>query len=151
MRMIDVSGKDRTVRRAVARAELRCNAEVLALLASGGLEKGDALAAARVAGILAAKATPSLLPLCHPIALHSAEVRVTLDPAAGLVRVEATVLAVDRTGAEMEALTAAAVAALTVYDMAKRHDRAMEIVSVRLEAKSGGRSGDWVRPDGEGA
>jgi cyclic pyranopterin phosphate synthase len=148
MKMIDVSDKDRTLRRAVARAELRCNAAVLDLLASGRLEKGDALAAARVAGILAAKATPSLLPLCHPIALHSAEVLLALDPAAGLVRIEATVQAVDRTGVEMEALTAAAVAALTVYDMAKRHDRAMEIVSVRLEEKSGGRSGDYHRGGG---
>jgi cyclic pyranopterin phosphate synthase len=145
MKMIDVGEKDRTDRVATARAELRCSPETLTLLNEGRLEKGDALAAARLAGVMAAKHTPDILPLCHPIVLAGADVEVACDENAGLVRIEARIHAVERTGVEMEALTAAMAAALTIYDMAKRHDRGMEIVSVRLVHKSGGRSGDWNR------
>src|SRR5438309_4417218 len=148
MKMIDVGEKERTSRLAIARAELRCSRETLKLLNEGRLEKGDALAAARLAGIMAAKRTPDLLPLCHPIVLAGADVDVACDERAGLVRIEARVHAVDRTGVEVEALTAVMAAALTIYDMAKRHDRGMEVTSVRLVHKSGGRTGDWNR-DGE--
>jgi cyclic pyranopterin monophosphate synthase len=149
VKMIDVGEKERTSRIAVARAELRCSREALKLLNEGRLEKGDALAAARISGIMAAKHTPALLPLCHTIALAGADVDVAADEPAGLVRIEARVHAIERTGVEMEALTAACAAALTVYDMMKRHDRGMELVSLRLVRKSGGRSGDWLRPDEE--
>jgi cyclic pyranopterin phosphate synthase len=143
--MIDVGEKERSSRVAVARAELRCSTQTLKLLNEGRLEKGDALAAARLAGIMAAKRTPDILPLCHPLVLAGADVDVACDEGAGLVRIEARVHAVERTGVEMEALTAAMAAALTIYDMAKRNDRGMEIVSVRLVHKSGGRSGVWNR------
>jgi cyclic pyranopterin phosphate synthase len=145
--MIDVGEKDRTSRVAVARAELRCSQHTLKLLNEGRLEKGDALAAARLAGIMAAKRTPDILPLCHPIVLAGADVDVACDENAGLVRIEARVHAVERTGVEMEALTAAMAAALTIYDMAKRNDKGMEVVSVRLVHKSGGRSGVWNRDE----
>src|SRR5213075_2558665 len=145
MKMIDIAEKDKTSRVAIARAELRCSRETLKLLNEGRREKGDALAAARLAGIMAAKRTPDILPLCHPIVLAGADVDVACDESAGVVRIEARVHAVERTGVEMEALTAAMAAALTVYDMAKRHDRGMEVVSVRLVHKSGGRSGVWHR------
>lgn len=147
MKMIDVADKERTSRVAIARAELRCSREALKLLNEGRLEKGDALAAARLAGIMAAKRTPDLLPLCHPIVLAGADVEVAADEVAGLVRVEARVHAIERTGVEMEAMTAACAAALTVYDMMKRYDRGMELVSLRLVHKSGGRSGAWNRED----
>jgi len=147
MKMIDVGEKDRTSRVAIARAELRCSRETLKLLNEGRLEKGDALAAARLAGIMAAKRTPDILPLCHPIILAGADVDVACDEGAGVVRIEARVHAVERTGVEMEALAAAMAAALTIYDMAKRHDRGMEVVSVRLVHKSGGRTGEWNRND----
>jgi cyclic pyranopterin phosphate synthase len=147
MKMIDIAEKDKTSRVAIARAELRCSRETLKLLNEGRLEKGDALAAARLAGIMAAKRTPDILPLCHPIVLAGADVDVACDESAGVVRIEARVHAVERTGVEMEALTAAMAAALTLYDMAKRHDRGMQVVSVRLVHKSGGRSGEWNRED----
>src|SRR3954470_2295512 len=143
--MIDVGEKERTSRIAVARAELRCSKEALKLLNEGRLEKGDALAAARLAGIMAAKHTPQLLPLCHSISIAGADVEVAADEEAGLVRIEARVHAIERTGVEMEAMTAACAAALTVYDMMKRHDRGMELISLRLIKKSGGRSGEWLR------
>jgi cyclic pyranopterin monophosphate synthase len=143
--MVDVGEKDRTSRIAVARAELRAAPETLALINEGRLEKGDALAAARLAGVMAAKRTPDLLPLCHPIVLAGADVEVACDENAGLVRIEARIHAMERTGVEMEALTAVMAAALTIYDMAKRVDRGMEIVSVRLVHKSGGRTGAWNR------
>src|SRR5438093_404825 len=146
--MIDVGAKDRPSRVAIPRAELRCSRESLKLLNEGRLEKGDALAAARIAGIMAAKRTPDILPLCHPLALAGADVDVAADESAGLVRIEARVHAIERTGVEMEALTAACAAALTLYDMMKRYDRSMEMVSLRLVHKSGGRSGEWLR-DGE--
>src|SRR6184192_2164223 len=137
MKMIDVGEKDRTSRVAIARAELRCSRDTLKLLNEGRLEKGDALGAARLAGVMAAKRTPDILPLCHPIALAGADVEVACDENAGVVRIEARVHALDRTGVEMEALTAVMAACLTIYDMAKRHDRGMEIASVRLIHKSG--------------
>jgi len=145
MKMIDVGEKERTSRVAIARAELRCSKETLKLLNEGRLEKGDALAAARLAGVMAAKRTPDILPLCHPIALAGADVEVACDENAGVVRIEARIHALDRTGVEMEALTAVMAASLTIYDMAKRHDKGMEITSVRLIHKSGGRSGAWNR------
>jgi cyclic pyranopterin phosphate synthase len=145
MKMIDIGEKERTSRVAIARAELRCSRQTLKLLNEGRLEKGDALAAARLAGVMAAKRTPDILPLCHPIALAGADVEVACDEGAGLVRIEARVHALDRTGVEMEALTAVMAAALTIYDMAKRVDKDMEILSVRLIHKSGGRSGEWNR------
>jgi cyclic pyranopterin phosphate synthase len=147
MKMVDVGEKERTSRVAVARAELRCPRAVLKLLNEGRLEKGDALAAARIAGVMGAKRTPELIPLCHPIMLAGADVDVAADEAAGLVRIEARVHAVERTGVEMEALTAVCAAALTLYDMMKRHTRDLEIVNVRLEHKSGGRSGTWSREE----
>jgi cyclic pyranopterin phosphate synthase len=110
----------------------------------GDVEKGDVLAAARLAGIMAAKRTPDLVPLCHPIALSGVE--VTAEPAPGAVEVTATVRTVDRTGVEMEALSAVAAACLTVYDMLKRYERGMRIEAVELVEKSGGRSGRWTRP-----
>jgi cyclic pyranopterin phosphate synthase len=145
MKMIDVGEKERTSRVAVARAELKCSRAALKLLNEGRLEKGDALAAARLAGIMAAKHTPHLLPLCHSISIAGADVEVAADEEAGLVRIEARVHAIERTGVEMEAMTAACAAALTVYDMMKRHDRGMELISLRLVKKSGGRSGEWLR------
>ena len=145
MKMIDVGEKERTSRVAVARAELKCSRAALKLLNEGRLEKGDALAAARLAGIMAAKHTPHLLPLCHAISIAGADVEVAADEEAGVVRIEARVHAIERTGVEMEAMTAACAAALTVYDMMKRHDRGMELISLRLVKKSGGRSGEWLR------
>src|SRR5438067_4084663 len=145
MKMIDVGEKERTSRVAIARAELKCSREALKLLNEGRLEKGDALAAARLAGIMAAKHTPQILPLCHTIAIAGADVDVAADEEAGLVRIEARVHAIERTGVEMEALTAACAAALTVYDMMKRHDRGMELISLLLVRKSGRRSGEWHR------
>jgi cyclic pyranopterin phosphate synthase len=133
----------------MARTTTSCATAVCELLNEGRLEKGDALAAARIAGIMAAKHTPAFLPLCHTIALAGADVDVAADEPAGLVRIEARVHAIERTGVEMEALTAACAAALTVYDMMKRHDRGMELISLRLVKKSGGRSGDWNRADEE--
>ena len=145
MKMIDVGEKDRTSRVAIARAELRCAPATLKLLNEGRLEKGDALAAARLAGIMAAKRTPDILPLCHPISLAGADVEVACDESAGVVRIEARVHAVERTGVEMEALTAAAVAALSIYDMAKMIDPAMVVERVALIEKTGGKS-DFNRP-----
>src|SRR5438094_7838943 len=120
--MIDVGEKDRTSRVAIARAALRCSRETLKLLNEGRLEKGDALAAARLAGIMAAKRTPDILPLCHPIVLAGADVDVACDEGAGVVRIGARVHAIERTGVAMEPLAAAMAAALTTSDMAKRQD-----------------------------
>ena len=140
-RMVDVSGKEATARTAVATGVLRTTAEVVALLRRDGLPKGDALATARIAGIMGAKKTPELVPLCHPIALSG--VTVDLEPGEAEVYIRATVRTTDRTGVEMEALTAVSVACLTLYDMLKAVDRGMEISGVRLLSKSGGQSGDW--------
>jgi len=141
--IVDVGGKDITARRAVARATLEAKRETIAAIAGGELKKGDALAVARIAGIMAAKKTSDLIPLCHPIALNKVEVDITAD--GGLITILATVETNDRTGVEMEAMTAASVAALTLYDMAKGIDRAMRITTVELVEKSGGKSGDFRR------
>jgi cyclic pyranopterin phosphate synthase len=144
-RMVDVTGKAPTVREASAEGLVRCSPAVVAALRSGEVPKGDVLAVARVAGIAAAKRTPELLPLAHVIGVHGAV--VDLEVTDGGVRVRATVRTADRTGVEMEAMTAVSVAALAVVDMVKGLDRTVEIVSVRLVAKSGGRSGEWRRED----
>ena len=146
MKMIDVGDKERTSRVAVARAELRCAPETLRLLREGKVEKGDAIAAAKLTAIQAAKRTPDLLPLCHPIVLAGADCEISIDDEHGVVRIETRIHALERTGVEMEALTAACAAALCLYDMLKRHDKGMELVSARLIEKRGGRSGDWHRP-----
>jgi cyclic pyranopterin monophosphate synthase len=145
-RMVDVTGKDVTARAATARCRVSVSVEVAALLSSGAMPKGDALGVARIAAIQAAKRTSDLIPLCHPIALHGVDVEVTVidGPA---VEVLATVRTADRTGVEMEALTAAAVGGLTVIDMVKGVDRAAAITEVVLLEKSGGRSGHWVRSE----
>jgi cyclic pyranopterin phosphate synthase len=143
-RMVDVSAKDVTVRVAVATGVLRTTAEVVDLLRRDGLPKGDALATARIAGIMGAKRTPDLVPLCHPIALSG--VKVDLVPGTDSIAITATVKTADRTGVEMEALTAVAVAGLTLVDMVKAIDPAATIDAVRCESKSGGKSGEWRRP-----
>jgi cyclic pyranopterin phosphate synthase len=144
-RMVDVAEKAATKRVAVARGRVVMQAETLALIVSGQASKGDVLATARIAGIQAAKRTPELIPLCHAIALTSVEIDLLPDVAHHVLDIEARVHAFDRTGAEMEALTAVSVAALTVYDMLKAKDRAMSIESIALHHKSGGKSGDFNR------
>ena len=142
-RMVDVSAKDVTTREATASGRVQVSPEVVALLRSGDVPKGDALGVARVAGIMAAKRTPDLVPLCHPLAISG--VTLDLEVLDDAVAITATVRTTDRTGVEMEALTAVSVAALTVVDMVKAVDKATVISDVRVEAKSGGRSGQWVR------
>ena len=139
--MVDVSAKAETERVAVARGTITMAAATHALIARGGVKKGDVLSVARLAGIMGAKRTPDLIPLCHPLALSSVAVDLSLDPDRPEVHIEATCKLVGRTGVEMEALTAAAVAALTVYDMCKAVDKAMRIGDIRLVRKSGGKSG----------
>jgi cyclic pyranopterin phosphate synthase len=143
-RMVDVSGKSVTDRTATASGRVKVSPDVVGLLRGDGVPKGDALAVARLAGIMGAKQTPSLIPLCHPLAISG--VTVELAVADDAVEITATVRTTDRTGVEMEALTAVAVAALTVVDMVKAVDRAAVVTDVRVESKSGGRSGDWSRP-----
>ena len=143
-RMVDVTAKQPTVRSATAVATVRCSADVVAALRGGTVPKGDVLAVARVAGIAATKKVPDLLPLAHVIGVHGAVVDLTIVEEG--VDIEATVRTADRTGVEMEALTAVTVEALAVVDMVKGVDRSAEIVSARITAKSGGRSGDWTRP-----
>jgi cyclic pyranopterin phosphate synthase len=142
-RMVDVSAKDVTAREAVASGRVLVSAAVVELLRGDGVPKGDALGVARVAGIMAAKRTPDLVPLCHPLAISG--VRVDLAVADDAVEIEATVRTSDRTGVEMEALTAVSVAALTVVDMVKAVDKGAVITDVRVETKTGGKSGDWRR------
>jgi cyclic pyranopterin phosphate synthase len=142
-RMVDVSAKDVTSRVAVASGRVLVSAEVVGLLRGEGVPKGDALGVARVAGIMAAKQTPDLVPLCHPLAISG--VTVDLDVQDDAVAITATVKTTDRTGVEMEALTAVSVAALTVVDMVKAVDKGAVITDVRVESKSGGKSGDWSR------
>ena len=142
-RMVDVSSKDVTSRTATASGRVLVSARVVELLRGDGVPKGDALAVARIAGIMGAKRTPELIPLCHPLAISGVEVDLeVLDDA---VSIRATVRTTDRTGVEMEALTAVSVAALTVIDMVKAVDKAAVVTDVRVEAKSGGRSGEWTR------
>jgi len=142
-RMVDVSGKEVTARSARAAGRLRTTAEVVELLRTNSLAKGDALAVARVAGIAAAKRTADLIPLCHPLGLHAVEVELELGP--DYVDLVATTRTADRTGVEMEALAAVSVAGLALYDMIKAVDRAAVLGDIRLLAKSGGRSGTWTR------
>ncbi len=142
-RMVDVSGKQVTARTAVASGRVLVSTEVVALLRGAGVPKGDTLAVARLAGIMGAKQTPALIPLCHPLSLSSAEVDLRVDDDG--VSIRATVRTTDRTGVEMEALTAVAVAGLTVIDMVKAVDKGAVITDVRVETKTGGKSGDWAR------
>jgi cyclic pyranopterin monophosphate synthase len=148
-RMVDVSAKAVTRREAVARGEVAMRAETLALIAAGALPKGDVLGVARLAGIMAAKRTADLVPLCHPLPLSHVDVRLAPDRARSRIVIESRVTVDARTGVEMEALTAVAVAALTLYDMCKAVDREMTIDAIRLVRKSGGRSGTFVRRDEE--
>lgn len=143
-RMVDVTSKDITVRSATASGRVLVSAEVIELLRGRGVPKGDALAVARIAGIQAAKRTPDLIPLCHPLAIHGVE--VGLDVEDDGVGITATVRTADRTGVEMEALTCVAVAGLALIDMVKAVDPAAVISDVRLDEKSGGKRGHWVRP-----
>ena len=143
-RMVDVGAKAETARKAVASGRIRMNTEALCAIRDGDTPKGDVLAAARIAGIMAAKKTGELIPLCHPLALDS----VTLDFAfeEGALRATATAALTGKTGVEMEAMTATSIALLTIYDMAKALDKGMVIEEVRLLSKTGGKSGDWKAP-----
>jgi len=143
-RMVDVGGKEPTARVAVARGSVRMKPETLRLIEQGGVEKGDVLAVARLAGIMGAKRTSDLVPLCHPVPLEQVTVELEPDQAASAVNITATARTTAKTGVEMEALTAVTVAALTIYDMAKAVDRGMRIEGVRLVSKRGGKSGDFV-------
>jgi cyclic pyranopterin monophosphate synthase len=146
--MVDVGGKAETERTAVAEGAVTMQAETLATIIAGNAKKGDVLATARIAGIMAAKKTHELIPLCHPLFLN--KVAVEIEPDEGLpgLRVSATVRVTGKTGVEMEALTAVSVACLTIYDMAKAVDRGMTISDIRLVEKRGGKSGDWRRSEG---
>src|ERR671914_2563192 len=146
-RMVDVTPKDPTHRRAVARGRVHMKSETTSLVARGAINKGDVLAVARVAGIQAAKRTPDLVPLCHPLLVGSVFVNFTIDDT--WIEVEAQVETVDRTGVEMEALTAASVAALTIYDMCKSFDRGMTIGELALWEKTGGKAGTYRRQEAE--
>lgn len=142
--MVDVGDKPDTRRTAVARGEVHMKAETLALIRAGQMKKGDVLTVAQVAGIMAAKRTSALIPLCHPLPLTSVDVELSLDEALPGVQIAVTVRTTGKTGVEMEALTAVSVAALTVYDMVKAAEKTMRIQNIRLVEKHGGRSGDVV-------
>lgn len=142
--MVDVTGKPDTERVAVAEGYVVMKPETLALIEAGDMKKGDVLGAARIAGIMGAKRTPDLIPLCHPLLLTGVDVEITPDPALPGLRVQARARVKGATGVEMEALTAAAVACLTIYDMAKAVDRGMRVEGLRLLEKSGGKSGVWT-------
>lgn len=142
--MVDVTAKDITARSATAQGRVEVSAQVIELLRGDGVPKGDALGVARVAGIMAAKRTPDLIPLCHPLAISGVEVDLRVSEEA--VEIIATVRSADRTGVEMEALTAVSVAALTVIDMVKAVDKHARITDIEVVAKSGGKSGAWVSP-----
>jgi len=146
-RMVDVGGKQATQREAVASGRIRMSPQALAAIRDGAVPKGDVLAAARIAGIMAAKKTAELIPLCHPLALDSVTLDFTMEDDG--VRATASARLTGKTGVEMEALTATSVALLTIYDMAKAIDKAMVIDGVRLVAKRGGKSGDWTAPAAE--
>jgi len=143
VRMVDVGGKADTERVAVAKGEVAMRPETLRLIAEGGVPKGDVLAVAQVAGIMAAKRTPDLIPLCHPLLLTRVDVEFRINEQDSRIEITATVRSHGKTGVEMEALTAVSVAALTIYDMAKAVERTMRIGDIRLVRKSGGKSGDW--------
>jgi cyclic pyranopterin phosphate synthase len=142
--MVDVGAKEETQREAVARGAVLMRPETLQLIVGGGLPKGDVLAVARVAGIMAAKRAPDIIPLCHPLLLTHISVELRPDPGGAAVLIEATVRTTGKTGVEMEALTAVSAAALTIYDMCKAVDRGMRINDIRLAQKRGGRSGEIV-------
>lgn len=144
--MVDVSNKDVSVRQAVATARIRMLPETFAAIEGGNAPKGDVLGTARLAGIMAAKQTASLIPLCHPLPLHKIEVQVIPDPQLPGYQIQATVKTKAETGVEMEALTAVSIAALTLYDMAKALEKSIEIESIRLLSKTGGKSGDYSLP-----
>lgn len=146
--MVDVSGKQPTLRTATAAAEVCMSVELLAAIRNNAVAKGDVLGVARLAGVMAAKKTPDLIPLSHPLALHSVAIEFALDAAAGKIEVSCTVRALERTGVEMEAMTGAAVAALTIYDMCKGSDKSVSIGNIRLLYKEGGKSGLYRREDG---
>jgi cyclic pyranopterin phosphate synthase len=150
-RMVDVTAKAPTLRRAVARGKVLMRPETAALIQKGGIAKGDVFATARIAGIMAAKKTGELIPMCHPLELTGIEVLFTCDPATGEVGIESSVKTVGRTGVEMEAMTAVSVAALTIYDMCKAVDREMVITDILLMSKEGGKSGSFIRPEGSGS
>lgn len=144
--MVDISGKSVTDREAVATGRILMQAETLKLIAEGNLPKGDVFAVSRIAGIMAAKRTSDIIPLCHPIPLSAIDIRIEADGESEII-VEARVKTTGQTGAEMEALTAVSVATLAIYDMCKAVDRSMEIKSIRLESKSGGKSGTYLRQE----
>ncbi len=144
-RMVDVGEKVETRRVAIARGVVRMKPETAARIADGRIAKGDVLATARIAGVLAAKKTGELIPLCHPLPVDFVDVRIEVDAVGGCASIEGEARITARTGVEMEALTAVTVAALTIYDMCKAVDRAMVVEDVCLVRKSGGRSGDWMR------
>ncbi|MBN1920887.1 MAG: cyclic pyranopterin monophosphate synthase MoaC [Anaerolineae bacterium] len=145
--MVDVSAKQPTRREALAAGEVRMQPATLALIQAGNVAKGDVLASARIAGIMAAKRTPELIPLCHPLPITSITIDFEFDVERSSVTITACVRCTGITGVEMEALTAVSVAALTIYDMAKAVDRSMTLQNIRLLEKHGGKSGDWVRED----
>src|SRR6185295_13106415 len=145
-RMVDVSDKPSTARRAVAEALVAVSDETMSLVIDGGGTKGDVLGVAELAGVMGGKRTSELIPLCHPLALTDLVVSITPDRAAGVLRIRAEAATTGQTGVEMEAMTAASVAALTVYDMVKGVERGVEIRAVRLISKAGGKSGEWHRP-----
>ena len=145
--MVDVSGKTATVREAIAAAQIRMSAPTFAAIQAGNAPKGDVLGTARLAGIMAAKQTSLLIPLCHPLPLHKVEVEVIPDSQLPGYQIRATVKTKAETGVEMEALTAVSVAALTLYDMAKALEKSMQIESIRLLRKTGGKSGDYQQPN----
>jgi cyclic pyranopterin phosphate synthase len=144
-RMVDVTAKKTTVREAVAAGTVQMMASTLALIQNGGVPKGDVLAVARLAGIMAAKKTSDLIPLCHPLPLTGVEVQFDSDAERGEIAITATVRNVGQTGVEMEALTAVSIAALTIYDMCKAVDRLMTLTDIRLLSKRGGKSGEFIR------
>lgn len=145
--MVDISAKSPTLRTAIATASVHMSKEILANIVEGKMAKGDVLGVARLAGIAAAKKTPDLIPLSHPLALHAVTVDFTTDPEAGMVRVESMVRAFERTGVEMEAMVSASVAALTIYDMCKGADKGIRIGEVKLLFKEGGKSGTYRREE----
>jgi cyclic pyranopterin monophosphate synthase len=147
-RMVDVSSKPDTVRRAVARGCIRMNRATLEAIRGNQIRKGDVLGVARIAGVMAAKRTAELIPLCHPIPIHDVQVTLAADEGLPGLRAEATVVTSGKTGVEMEAITAVTIALVTVYDMAKAMDRGMVVGDIVLVAKSGGRSGDFASLDG---
>jgi cyclic pyranopterin phosphate synthase len=145
--MVDVSAKLPTMRTAIAAAEVRLSPELLAAIKSGGIAKGDVLGVARLAGIMAAKRTPDLIPLSHPLAIHNVTVDFVIDKTSGTITAHCTVRALERTGVEMEAMTGASLAALTIYDMCKGSDKSITIGEIKLLFKEGGKSGVYRRTD----